>query len=212
MEHRNSSHDPKSIKSYRHDSARRNRPQSAPLQDCSLTQQSISAKFTQTPAGETANAVTQKRRRRYKPRARRCACGCGQTFAPKLSRGRYIDMTHRNRAHRRKQRRGKKIEPRQQRLAPMTCAHCGKLYWGNPARGQRYCSGKCRNAAYRCKRSAAANALASLCPMPIEKALDVLDAGGLRWVSDMLRTLGFSYDLPSRQWECECCSNQWCKS
>jgi hypothetical protein len=152
--------------------------------------------FTGVAAGETEQPVTQVKRK-YKPRARKCACGCGETFTPKRRRGKYIDVVHRNRAHRRKQRRGKKIAPRQQKRDPLWCVHCNSMFWGNPDRGTVYCSARCRNLAHRAKRDSAIAALADYIGMDTE---DIYEIGGMKWVTAMLAGLGLAYSPESRQW------------
>lgn len=161
------------------------------------------ASVTQVAVGDAANTITQvrlRRKRKYTPRARKCACGCGQIFTPKLSRGRYIDVSHRARAYRRKHRKGSAPAKRETVLDLLTCEHCGLDFLGNGARQQKYCSTRCRNAASKVRRHAAELALSQALGMSIEKARDVIDATGMKELQRVLAGLGMTYDPSSRQW------------
>jgi hypothetical protein len=196
----NSSNSPESIHPDRNIANRHDMSTAVAGQGMALSQQRLSAKVTGETIGETAKPVTKKRRR-YRARRRRCACGCGAVIEhPKTKRQRFLSSSHRQRHFRKKQRKGKQIGKREQQRDPLWCIHCNSLFWGNPARGQVYCSARCRNLAHRVKRDSAIAALADYIGMDIEKAADIYEIGGMKWVTAMLTGLGLVYSVESRQW------------
>lgn len=138
---------------------------------------------TQIAAGGAALGDTQSTppavtKRRYKPRARRCACGCGATFtpAPQQPRQRFATDTCRQRGHRAKA----PTRPRRQNgVERLTCDHCGTWYVGTVGKGRKYCTTTCKRLAAKTRREAVAEALAAVLAMPLEEAAERVELVGM---------------------------------
>lgn len=155
---------------------------------------------TPESAGVTADeqtSVTPRRKRHYKPRARRCAC-CGESFTPqRRGRAKYCSDLCRGKDWRRK-------HPKQAvvvvELEAITCEHCGKSALVPAGKGQRYCDGTCRTGAYRARREAAIAALIEGHGMTTNQAILTVEAKGMQRISRMLATFGYVYDVNLRRW------------
>jgi hypothetical protein len=154
------------------------------------------------PPKQTAPTVTPapRRKRRYTPRARRCAY-CGESFQPARKTARYCSAAHRQAAYRQRQQKRRTPAPPAPALEAATCARCGAGYFADPAHPSVYCGPRCKHSAWRERRAAAAPAIAAITGCSLGKAADVIDRGGLAAVSAQLEALGLHYDARARRWE-----------
>jgi hypothetical protein len=143
-------------------------------------------------------AVTPRRKRHYKPRARRCAC-CGESFTPqRRGKSKYCSDLCRGRDWRRKH--PKKQAAADLELEAITCEHCGKGALVPAGKGRRYCDATCRTAAYRARREAAIAALIDGHGMSQYEAVATVESKGMQRVTRMLNTFGYVYDADGRRW------------
>lgn len=177
----------------------------------------LTARFiTDDPAGLTpesitpltADRVTQdapglpSKHRRYKPRARKCKCGCGRMVTPIASapHKRYYDDACRQRDHRRRVAKARKVKAADPILEVMTCAYCGATFFAEQGRDAKFCSPSHRTAAYRHRREAAIAALVVELHLTEDEVVDMIERMGMTLVGRYLRQRGYDYDEQARQW------------
>ena len=156
-----------------------------------------------TPDAErtlTPGAVTK---RRYKRRARKCKCGCGETVAPtpQAPHKLYFSDACRQRDHCRKEAKMRENQPSAEPLLVLaTCAHCGNTFLTEAGSGAKYCKPSHRVAAAEHRRDAAVAAYIEIYNMPYENADEMIANVGMKLASQFLRQQGYSYDEQARRW------------
>lgn len=158
-------------------------------------------------AGETLLTPPLVTKRAYKPRARKCACGCGKVFTPpsQAPRKRFYDDACRKRAARR---RAAKQRPAAPKAAPvlvlMECQFCGVTFLGVEGKGGKYCKPAHRVAAAEARRAAAIEAaviiVGSVGGLTPEDVTAFVEREGMRKVSAYLRQQGMVYSEADRRW------------
>ena len=148
---------------------------------------------------DTTHETPKKTTRRYKPRARKCACGCGVTFTPKTRHGRYASANCRKRAHARR-RRTEQAAPIEQPVELCQCLYCGATFFAPEGNGQLYCKPAHRTAAWRDRREATIRAIAEQHGTTREAAERHVKMLGLAVVVEALRAGGYVYRMQARQW------------
>ena len=143
---------------------------------------------------------TGRRKRSYKPRARRCACGCGQMLTPKAPHGRFASDNCRKRDHRRRMAKARKTVPVAPVLELRICLHCGATFFAETGKNACYCSPSHKTAAWRIRREGAIKTLAADRATTVEKARDAVDRHGLAKATKYLHAHGFQYDHQARMW------------
>lgn len=146
----------------------------------------------------TAERVTGTRRK-YTPRARRCAV-CGTEFKPESKHGRYCSTACRSAAYRQRKAAQSADQPKEVIVEALVCDECGKGFFAVKGKGAKYCSGSCRSSAYKARRRAAVEALAAELGTSLEDAQDALDVRGLREIGDYLKSRGYLYDTAAHVW------------
>ena len=172
----------------------------------------LTARFvTDDPAGLTPNSITPLTadpvtqpapKRRYKPRARRCRCGCGRMVTPtaRAPHKRYYDDACRQRDHRRRVSKARKVKSANPVLEVMTCAYCGATFFAEQGKDAKYCKPSHRTAAWRQRREAAVEALIVELHMSEDEVVDMIERMGMKLIGRFLRQRGYSYDDQARQW------------
>jgi hypothetical protein len=152
------------------------------------------------PSKQTPAPVTPavRRKRHYTPRARRCAY-CGESFQPERKTARFCCPAHRQAAYRQRQQKRRPAPPPPV-IEACTCARCGTGYFADPAHPSVWCSPRCKHAAWRERRAAAAPVVATITRCSLGKAADVIDQLGLAAVTAQLEALGLHYDARALQW------------
>ena len=167
--------------------------------------------ITDDPAGLTPESITPLTprpvtqnvpKRRYKPRARRCKCGCGRMVTPTASapHKRYFEDACRQRDHRRRVAKARKVKAADPILEVMTCAYCGATFFAEQGRDAKFCSPSHRTAAYRQRREAAIAALVVELHLTEDEVVDMIERMGMALVGRYLRQRGYGYDEQARQW------------
>lgn len=149
---------------------------------------------------DTTHETRRKTTRRYKPRARKCACGCGVTFTPKTRHGRYASANCRKRAHDRRRAKARQDAPKETPLELVQCLYCGSTFFAPEGNGQLYCKPAHRTAAWRDRRAATVRIVAEQHGTTIESAERHVKLLGLSVVMEALRAAGYVYRLQARQW------------
>lgn len=147
--------------------------------------------------------LTAKREtRRYKPRARKCACGCGRQVTPTVQapHKKFYEDACRKRAARLRAKKHKKTEAVERDLELVTCAYCGHGFFSEQGRGGKYCTPSHKQLAYVARREAAALAIAHATRMTIEAAAALVKSAGMNNCSLWLQKQGFLYDEQARRW------------
>lgn len=152
--------------------------------------------------GRDAGRRQAQGRGQYKPRARKCACGCGKIVTPPIQAPHkaYFNDACRKRAHRRKLTKLRKSQPVAPVLELATCAHCGKTFFAEAGRGARFCKPAHKTDAWRIRRIEAIKTLAADRQIGIEKARDAVDRHGLAKATKYLHSKGYQYDERARRW------------
>lgn len=166
-----------------------------------LTAQNVAGLTRQSVPRKTEGLTpVQRTPKRRKARARRCQCGCQQTFTPhpKSRNQRFASEACRKRFHRRKA--AKNRQPPPPELVLFECAYCQCSFLASKGRGARYCKASHRVAAHNARRSSAVMVLMVLLDYSHEQANDLCDLLGLKRVTSHLVICGFWYDERGRQW------------
>lgn len=151
----------------------------------------------------TPTVTRQSTTRRYKPRARKCACGCGATFTPKTRHGRYATPNCRKRDHARKQAKARAKAAQaasDDRLEVAYCLYCGASFFAPEGNGQLYCKPAHRTAAWRARRDATIRVIAEQHSTTVEAAERLVEQLGLSVVIEALRSDGYTYKMQARKW------------
>lgn len=146
--------------------------------------------------GAPVTAAPPRRRRKYTPRARRCAV-CKAVFHPTNKTAKTCSEACRSKLYRRRQAAQRRRQPAPPRpLIAATCAHCRRgFFTSNPL--QTHCSASCRTLASRARRKAAI-ALLIYAGYTAQDAGDAIDLHGLATIHAQLKAVGYSYDPADR--------------
>jgi hypothetical protein len=170
--------------------------------DATLTPNLVTASAPElTPESVTA----PKPKRAYKPRARRCACGCGQmvTPTPQHPNKRFYDDACRQRARRAKMAEQRKADskPSEDRRTLCLCLWCGVDFLADPTKRPKYHqTGSCKEYAYRQRRHSAIDTVATVRGYSYERAEALVKHEGMPKVSRWLQRQGWAYNEAGRAW------------
>ena len=152
-----------------------------------------------TPQADTLLTAV-RRPRRYSPRARKCACGCGVAFKPKSKRGRYFSEACRKRDERKRKAKPVKTKPVAPILVSLECCRCGLGFFAEQGKGAKYCSASCKELAYRIRRVSTIEALVGDMNIDEAAAVEMVERIGMRRTGVYLRGRGYHYDEQARRW------------
>lgn len=139
--------------------------------------------------------------RPYKPRARKCACGCGVVFTPKTKHGRYSSEACRKRAYARRKAKAASSAPKEAPpLEVGVCEWCGAKFWTEADNGQAYCKPSHRTAAWRARRAATVQKIAELDQCTLTAAEGQIKALGLKVIAEYLTGRGYVYSTSAKRW------------
>ncbi|MEO8394565.1 MAG: hypothetical protein ABI700_16340 [Chloroflexota bacterium] len=141
--------------------------------------------------------------RRYKKRARKCACGCSKTVAPtaRNPNKRFFDDTCRKRWHRQQEAKMRKDQPIAEPLLDLyTCQFCGSTFLAEAGRGAKWCKPSHGVMAAEQRRAAAEQVFVESFNMTPEDTENMIERVGMKHVSAYLRQQGYSYDEAARRW------------
>src|SRR5450432_760142 len=145
-----------------------------------------------------------KTTRRYKPRTRKCKCGCGQMVTPTAQAPYkvFFNDTCRKRWHRRQEAKMRPIQPPADPVLELTvCQYCGDPFLAEVGKGAKYCKPSHRVAAAEHRRDAAVEPLmASMPDLTPVQAKDMVQGVGMKLVTRYLLQQGYVYNEQSRRW------------
>jgi hypothetical protein len=82
---------------------------------------------------------------------------------------------------------------------PQVCPHCNESYWAKTARSE-FCSPSCRVLAYRQRKETAVDVVMVISGINRERACDVIETVGMRRITSLLSSAGYSYDYTAKRW------------
>lgn len=180
----------------------------------------MTTKAAQNRAGLTAGSVTRvtarpatgltparETKRPYKPRSRKCACGCGRIVerTPQTPHKRYFDDACRQRAYRRRTAKTRPAAAGSGAVLELaTCEFCGATFLATAGKGAKYCKPSHRTAAAEQRRAAAIEAaiaiVGSIGGLTPEDVVAFVEREGMKKISRYLRQQGYVYSEAARAW------------
>lgn len=157
-----------------------------------------------TPDARTPLTLTDATKRRYKKRAKRCACGCGEMVTPtaQAPHKRFFDDNCRKRYHHRQEAKQRaKMDAPEVELVAAICDFCGAGYFAQKRHEGKYCKPSHRVAAAEHRRDAAVEPLLACMPdQTVAQVKDMIQGMGMTYVTRYLHLQGYSYDESARRW------------
>lgn len=174
--------------------------------DAALTPERVTATAPElTPAPVMAAAPQKPAKRRYKPRARRCECGCGQMVTPTAQHPNkaYFSAACRQRVRRAKLAKERKAveKPKEDRRTLCPCLWCGLEFLADPTKRPKYHqTGSCKEYAHRQRKHSAIETVATIRGYSTDRAAALVKREGMPKVHRWLQRQGFQYDELGRRW------------
>ncbi|MEP7293915.1 MAG: hypothetical protein ABI835_19155 [Chloroflexota bacterium] len=156
-----------------------------------------------TPDADRVLTPVHVTKRRYKRRARKCKCGCGEIVTPTQQAPHkvYFSDACRQREHRRKEAKMRENQPPAEPVLVLaTCTHCGNTFLTEAGSGAKYCKPSHRVTAAECRRNAAVAAYVEIYNMPYDNADEMIANVGMKLAGQFLKQQGYQYDESSRRW------------
>jgi len=152
--------------------------------------------------GDTPLTSVPATTRHYKPRARKCKCGCGRKFTPaaRTPHQVYFDDNCRKRDHRRKASKLRKKQEPDTAAQVLVCEFCRQPFWSTTGRHRKYCKPSHAVMAAEHRRDAAIRLYAQGDGWSLQRATDAVDTWGMKATTKTLRDAGYIYDEAARSW------------
>lgn len=130
---------------------------------------------------------------------------CHKAFTPARGGTQYCSTACRQAAYRTRKKRQQKPpvssapSSSEAALVVATCANCGGSFWAKNKR-QQFCTVSCRSLYSKAARAALPAALGAFYGIPEGKALDMLEALGMKRMRAALEAAGYAYIHTARRW------------
>lgn len=129
---------------------------------------------------------------------------CHKAFTPARGGTKYCSTACRQAAYRARLKRQQQppslsASSSEAALVVATCANCGGSFWAKNKR-QQFCTVSCRSLYSKAARAALPAALGAFYGIPEGKALDMIDALGMKRVRSIIEQAGYQYDHAARRW------------